>query len=426
MKTEAGRFAGVYSSMGSVMAQAGKNCCPFSLEDGEGDKMEYPLEGAPFIGDGPLRKFLARRGWIRPGPAGLVVAAAACALICWLPLLLISAAQGLALGDAVRVPFLLDFASHIRFLVAVPLLMIAEVPVGKRLGLTAREFVRSGLVRGRDLSAFRSSYGKASRLGNSALAMACLLALALLGLLGGLSAELAHFSTWQIAGTGAVMRRTAAGWWYAAVSLPLYRFFIYLWLWRLAVWTWFLQRVSRIDLALDPIHPDQAGGLGFLALGQEPFGIITFAAASVISAAMARQIVFEGASFFSFKFLIAGFIFLSVLLFTAPLFLFTRKLYHLKETGLFEYGAFASAYTRDFAQKWIKGSTEGSPLGTPDIQSLSDLSNSFQIIRKMRIIPMDLKNFILLLAAAVGPMVPLVLMSFPLETIVGRIIRMVF
>ena len=388
--------------------------------------MEDPYGWASFIKDGPFRKFLTGMGLAGSGPALLPACAAACALIAWLPLLLMSAAQGLALGGpSQKIPFLLDFASHIRFLFAVPLLVIAEIPVRKRLGQTAGHFVSSGLVGAGDLPAFRSSFKTSAMLSNSIPALAVLMALALLGLLGGARMPLSHSMTWQMVRTGAMMRRTAAGWWYAAVSLPIYRFLLYLWLWRLAIWTWFLRRVSRMELNLDPIHPDLAGGLGFLALAQEPFGIIMFAGASVISAVLARQIIFEGASLLSFKALIIGYILLSLIVFLAPLFLFTGKLYRLKKNGLFEYGAFASAYTRDFAQKWIKLKEGGSALGSADIQSLSDLANSFQVVRKMRLIPLDLETFVPLIAGAIVPMLPLVLISFPLEEIVAKVLRLV-
>jgi hypothetical protein len=45
------------------------------------------------------------------------------ALFTWLPLLLLSALEGQLLGNGVAVPFLLDLEAHIRFRVALPLLI---------------------------------------------------------------------------------------------------------------------------------------------------------------------------------------------------------------------------------------------------------------------------------------------------------------
>src|SRR4029434_6249022 len=50
-------------------------------------------------------------------------------LLAWLPLLVLSSLEGQLLGGSAAVPFLLDVEVHIRFLVVVPLLIIAELVV---------------------------------------------------------------------------------------------------------------------------------------------------------------------------------------------------------------------------------------------------------------------------------------------------------
>ena len=53
-------------------------------------------------------------------------------LLAWLPLLVLSALEGKALGGSAAIPFLLDVEVHVRFLVAMPLLIAAELVVHKR------------------------------------------------------------------------------------------------------------------------------------------------------------------------------------------------------------------------------------------------------------------------------------------------------
>ena len=55
------------------------------------------------------------------------------ALLAWLPLLVLSALEGRALGGGVAVPFLLDVEVQIRYLVALPLLIGAELIVHRRM-----------------------------------------------------------------------------------------------------------------------------------------------------------------------------------------------------------------------------------------------------------------------------------------------------
>ncbi|HZO43461.1 MAG TPA: hypothetical protein VFE97_29870, partial [Methylomirabilota bacterium] len=54
-------------------------------------------------------------------------------LITWLPLLLLSAWEGRAWWGTTQVPFLLNVEVHARFLLAMPLLVVAELVVHARM-----------------------------------------------------------------------------------------------------------------------------------------------------------------------------------------------------------------------------------------------------------------------------------------------------
>lgn len=62
-------------------------------------------------------------------------------------------------------------------------------------------------------------------------------------------------------------------------------------------------------------------------------------------------------------------------------------------------------------------------LGTAGLPSLADLGNSFEIIRNMRPVPFGLYQTLVLLAAAVLPMLPLLLTVFPLDELVLRSVK---
>jgi hypothetical protein len=51
--------------------------------------------------------------------------------------------QGTAVGHPVAMPFLRDFAVHARFILAVPLLIFAEVILGPHLGHASVHFIHS-------------------------------------------------------------------------------------------------------------------------------------------------------------------------------------------------------------------------------------------------------------------------------------------
>jgi hypothetical protein len=123
--------------------------------------------------------------------------------------------------------------------------------------------------------------------------------------------------------------------------------------------------------------------------------------------------------------MILGYVVLVLLILLGPLLIFSFRLFEVKRRGLLEYGALANQYTRTFDRKWIRGEApEGEALiGSADIQSLADLGNSFQIIREMRLAPIDLWTTIVPMAAFTAvPFLPLALTVLPFEEILKKII----
>ena len=376
---------------------------------------------------GLLFKLLVQMRLMKPDLTPAHRRAVVLALFAWLPLLILSAFQGLALGGSVRIPFLFDFPISVRLLLSLPLLILAENVIDERTQMVVKHWIQSGLVRKNDHSAFESSIRQVLMLRNSLLAE---------GVIAGLVIFSAAFlrlefsgtsSTWQFLVSSSGATRTLAGWWHVIVSIPVVTFLMFRWVWRYLIWCWFLWRTSRLDLHLVPTHPDMAAGLGFLGLAQVKYAIIIFALSSLLSSQMGQEILFGGASLASYKTTILGFVVLILIIFLGPLLVFSPKLFDTKRKGLLEYGALANEYTQSFERKWIRREApEGEALiGSADIQSLADLANSFEIVRKMRPVPFDLATAILtMVAAAAIPFLPLLLTTFPLEEILKNVIGM--
>ena len=88
-------------------------------------------------------------------------------LITWLPLLLLSIWEGRAWWGTVTVPFLLNAEVHARFLVALPLLMVAELAVHPRMRRLVGQFYARDLVSEADRPRFNAAIASAMRLRNS-------------------------------------------------------------------------------------------------------------------------------------------------------------------------------------------------------------------------------------------------------------------
>src|SRR6185295_4912373 len=225
---------------------------------------------------------------------------------------------------------------------------------------------------------------------------------------------------------------TWAGWWFAAVSRPLFQFFLYRWVFRVILWFVFLRRLSKFNLDLVASHPDRAGGLGFVTISQSSFAVILFAFGIAVSGQFATQLLFDTApenrqaALFSLRIPIAAAAVILLLFFSGPLLLFSRQLKKCRFDGLIKYGGFAMDYVREFDKKWTGQYKPESPLGSADIQSLADLDASHTVVHEMKTVLIGKKMVISLLAAFLVPMAPLLLTVIPFEEILKAGLKLVF
>lgn len=342
-------------------------------------------------------------------------AAVVLAAITWVPLLVLSAAGGLMFGG-VAVPFAYDIAAHVRFLVAVPLLVLAELPIAARLREITARFVESGLVRDEDVPRFVDLIHQTVRSRQSRTAELVVLAATYLATHGALS-TIQSGSTWHAPQPPGGI--PAAGYWYALLSLPVFQFLVFRWLYRIFLWTRFLHRVAQLDLQLTPAHPDGAGGVAFLGKACVPFGLLLFAINAVAASGIANRILLAGVSLTAFQASAAALVVLEVVIFVGPLLAFVPRMAKVRREGLREYGRLASRYAHAFDRKWAKGGdASGEPLlGSADIQSLADMGGSYELITKMRVVPLEVRDLIAMLLPALVPALPLAATVMPVGDI---------
>ena len=348
-------------------------------------------------------------------------------LACWVPLAVLSLVEAHFLGGT-KLSFFHDILTHVRFLVALPVLIAAEVIVHQRIRPAVKSFVERRVVTAEDLPKFYSAIDSAMRLRNSVVGETALLVFVFTGGIWIWWHQVAlGVASWYASPQGGHMNLTLAGYWFAFVSVPVFQFILLRWYLRILIWFWFLLRVSLLKLHLLAAHPDRAGGLGFLGKSSYAFMPLLFAQGALVAGQIAGRIFYEGRSLLSFKLTIIGFVCFFVAAILAPLMLFTPQLARAKREGLAEYGAFASTYVMDFDQKWLRSKLNDEELlGTGDIQSLADLGNSFAVVREMRAIPFATDDVVRLLIATVAPMVPLLLTIMPFEQLVTQAIKIIF
>ena len=352
------------------------------------------------------------------------------ALLAWLPLAVLSALGGRLLPGTTSVPFLLDVEVHIRYLLAVPLLVAAELVVHQRMRPVLQQFVARDLVPEASRAQFDAAFASLVRWRNSVGAE-----LILIGVVYGLGVLVIwrnygtlDTNSWYAtsAATGDVL--TMAGWWYGYVSIPIFQFLLVRWYFRIFLWARFLRQVSRIELRLLPSHPDRVGGLGFLANTAYAFVPLALAHGAVLAAMIANRIFYLGAGLKDFRAETLLMVLFVELLVFGPLFAFALQLARTKRKGLAEYGTLATRYVGQFDAKWLRGGApKDEPLvGSADVQSLADLANSFEVVKGMRLAPMTRDSVLQVAAATFIPLVPLFLTVMPWEELVKKLFGILF
>jgi hypothetical protein len=382
---------------------------------------------------GPLYQLLVRSRLATPALDLMMRRIVFITLFAWLPLLMLSLIDGKAWGTG-GLPFLYDIEMYARFLVALPLLIGAELLVHQRLRLVVGQFIERDIITEAVIPRFRAIVASAMKLRNSVAIELILFILVFVGgyylwsTVSGITKIGSETGTWYATVTEGGTHLSSAGYWYIFVSRPLFQFIAVRWYFRISIWARFLWQCSRLELNLIPTHPDRAAGLGFLGTSSAAFAPLLVAQGAMLAGLMANSIFFAGAKLTDFRMEIIGVVVFLLLIVLGPLLVFSGPLMRAKRIGLREYGMLASRYVQEFDRKWVHGgATENEPLmGSGDIQSLADLGNSFQVIRDIKPFPFGKDMVIQLVFLTILPSLPLVLTMIPLEELIKKLVGTVF
>jgi hypothetical protein len=332
-------------------------------------------------------------------------------LLTWVPLLILTAASGVAAGNRLTIPALFDWAVDVRFLIAMPVMIGAGNVIWPKIGDLFQYLVQSGLVAETEVPVLREHVQWFNAQRTSRLVPVIVGVGVVFGVLF-LRRELSgDVSAWQFVPGSSGQVRSAAGWWYLLISVPVFQFLILFWAWRYVLWCRFLFRLSRLDLVLIPSHPDRSAGLRPIGQVHQYWSLFVFALSSLVAVHVGLELVERGGSLFDYRLQLATFLGFSLLVLFAPFLAFSGKLLQARHHGLLGYGLLAAEYTRAFDEKWVHhtgGSAGQEPLlGTADIQSLADLANSYSVVHGLRIVPVEMLNVLIIVLAVAIPFFPL-------------------
>jgi hypothetical protein len=370
------------------------------------------LDGGPPLG-------LQRRfGLVQPDRPRIVLRIVLAVAVGWLPIMLIG-----GLSDCTGGPFescapWFDFSIHARSLVAVPLLIAAELACVPQLGAIAYHFHAAGLVQPTDEGRYLAAVLSTLRLRDSIIAevvvIACAYALASLAF----SIPFDRLPVWHRSEHGDAFGHSPAGWWHTLVSLPILLALLLGWLWRLLLWFRFLGLMTRLDLCLIPSHPDRSAGLKIVGYAVRAYAPLGFVLGVIVAGSIANQVVYAGAPILAFKYFVMGLVIVTVGLFAGPSLVFMSTLLKTWRRGVFDYGALADRMGRQFEQKWLRDIDEGRyTLDAPDFSAMTDLQQMVANVYQMRLMPLDVGSVIGLIIATLLPLVPVLLLAAPFDEI---------
>src|SRR5688572_7238385 len=203
------------------------------------------------LAGGPLHRLGRRLGLVH-GDADCVRLGLVLGTLPWMVLV----ALALLGGDGSRLASARASAAHVQLLVAVPLFFVCESLFDPYATAFLRTIARGGIVPPGELPALAAWIERSDRWRDAwapELACSCVAVLA--------SLLWPHAQAFGVAGATPPFSPSVV-WWYWTVCVPLFRFLLLRWLWRLGMWWRALWRLSRMDLHLLPGHPDRAAGIG--------------------------------------------------------------------------------------------------------------------------------------------------------------------
>lgn len=345
------------------------------------------------------------------------------ALVSWLPLAVWAFLQRRAIAGAVAEPLLEHFTIHVRCLVAIPLLVLSEQIAHRVSTRLFPQFVHGGLVPPEQVPRFATILERFVRLRNRSLPWVVMLGFVIAWTAFAPVETTAHELVWASEPDGSF---GFGGLWFLYVARPIYVALMLAWIWRYVLLVLLLFQISRLDLALVPSHPDEAGGLGFLEQLPSALSLVVLACSALACANWAHQEVYHGVTVQSQYFAMCALVTLLLVMFLAPLLLFAPLLRKCKRRALLDYSALVGRHGRLVHRRWIQGQPvdDDAVLRAPEIGPVADTLTLYAAVRAMKIAPIGKASLLSIAIPAALPILAVIATQIPIREMLLKILKM--
>ncbi|WP_423820572.1 hypothetical protein V5738_09485 [Salinisphaera sp. SPP-AMP-43] len=366
-----------------------------------------------------------RRVYLAPAhELGVVRRAIILAALSWLPLVLWAAWAGrLWPGGPAGGSLIEHFPIHVRFLVAIPLLIIGEWPLHATLLRLTRWLGENGTLDAGQSRRYRAILRRLAQRRNTVLPHVVMMALVVFWTLVDGPDHASSEYAWARLGNGEL---GFGAFWGVYIARPIFVLLLLVWLWRLLLVILLFFRIGHLDLDLPPTHPDHMGGLQFIQELSKAWVLLTLAVSGVIASSWAYAILYTGATLATFKWQAGIFILVWAGLLLAPFMALSPVLIRTRKRALLNYGNLLRRHSRLVHQRWIEGKpvTDDGLLNAPEIGCVADAAALYDAVAAMRAIPIGKRALLLTLAPLVLPLLAVTALKIPLSTELARLLKM--
>jgi len=380
--------------------------------------------GVSLIRGDLLFRLQRKVGLIPQQGLGIVRRALFWSLLAWLPIAVWGWLNGDLLPTAGGEPLLAHFGINARLLLGVPLFIIAEGTMHGTLTALLPRLVSSGIVPASQLDRLRSVLEDIAKLRDSVLPWIAIFAVLASFFLLSIPHEVPHELAWAKEQPGGAGLGFGA-WWYLYVGRTIFLTLLLAWLWRLALLFVLFKRIAGLELSLVPTHPDRCAGLGFLAKIPVMFVPVVLGISSVFASGWAHQVVYHDVAIASLRVEIIAFVVVVPLVFLTPFISFLGLMLRTKKQGLLDYGDLIGRHGRLVRERWIDGKpvADDPILDAPELGPIADTAAPYELISKIRPLPLTMASLIPLVGAAVLPMIALAALDLPLKTVLKAVLK---
>jgi hypothetical protein len=348
------------------------------------------------------------------------------AVITWLPLFLLVLISASFSAENGFLSFINDFETHLRFLFAIPFLILIEQMVDKAF-IDYTKTSEKLIVEGQQKALFKLIQ-TIDKLSNLYLPEIVIL----------VSIYVLVFLRWNDptlfdSGKNYLVDLQngsfkPAGIYYLFISFPIFQLLLFRWLWRWVIWIYSIFKISRFKFHVEAANIDKVAGLTYLNLVPLQFSFIFFALSVVLASDLGYDIVNEGATLQSYIIDILFFVICVPIVLYAPLLLFSPLMVKTKSAAIHQMGSLVARHNHNYMNKWVYGPvTPKEPLlGSVDNSSLSDINGGFDPVINMKIIPVNFKMFLLSCIVLLAPFVPLVFTYYSFMDLFRMILKSAF